>query len=288
MIDHIDNVNTSAAEELATDKQFGISSFGLKLAAILGMTCNHIANVFAADLPTEIMLALYSLGGLTFPIMSFFLVEGYRHTSNLRKYALRLGAFAVVAQIPYSLLWGAVPNVLWTLLVSLGLLWAYDNLKQRALFWLIAAGAFFATASFDWGGLGPVMTLMFYLLRERRAGIALTMLIALIANMYPVAESLIALQSAAYHSAEAFLSLLDLDRETTAPLIPYAGAENEILQAGLYVTLLGIIGYSVLGFGLAAVLLYLYNGRRGRPLKWFFYCYYPAHLALIWLTSLLL
>lgn len=274
--------------EPTTDKQFGISSFSLKLAAILGMTCNHLANVFAADLPTGVMLVLYSLGGLTFPIMSHLLVEGYRHTSNLRKYAMRLGAFAVVAQVPYSLLWGAVPNVLWTLLVSLGLLWAYDKLERRALFWLIAAGAYFATASFDWGGLGLVMTLMFYLLRTSRAGIALTMLVALISCMYPVAESLIALQSAGYHSLEAFTSLLDFDPETTAPLIPYADAGNEILQAGLYVTLLGITGYSVLGFGLASALLYLYDGRRGRPLKWFFYCYYPAHLALIWLASLLL
>lgn len=252
------------------------------------MTCNHLANVFAVELPAELTLMLYTLGGLTFPIMSFLLVEGYRHTSNLPKYAMRLGAFAVVAQVPYSLLWGAVPNVLWTLLVSLGLLWAYDSVKQRSLFWLGALLAYFATASFDWGGLGLVMTLMFYLLREKRAGITLVMSVALASSMYPVAESLVALQTAGYHSLESFAALLDFNPETSAPFIPYASAENEILQAGLYVTLLGITGYSVLGFGLAAALLYLYDGRRGRPMKWFFYCYYPAHLAIIWLASLLL
>lgn len=252
------------------------------------MTCNHLANVFAGALPAGVVLMLYSLGGLTFPIMSFLLVEGYRHTSNLRKYATRLGAFAVVAQVPYSLLWGAVPNVLWTLLVSLGLLWAYDHVKQRAFFWLGTALAYFATASFDWGGLGLVMTLLFYLLREKRGGIALTMLVPLVSSMYPVAESLVLLQTAGYHNLEAFAALLDFNPGTAAPLIPYAGAENEILQAGLYVTLLGITGYSLVGFGLASALLYLYDGRRGRSLKWFFYCYYPAHLALIWLANLLL
>ena len=50
-----------------------VSAFALKVAAIVGMTCNHIANVFGTELPGGVMVALYSLGGLTFPIMAYLL-----------------------------------------------------------------------------------------------------------------------------------------------------------------------------------------------------------------------
>ena len=77
-----------------------VTAFVLKVAAIVGMTCNHVANVFGSELPGGAMVALYSLGGLTFPIMAYLLCEGYRHTSSVRRYTERLAVFAVVSQIP--------------------------------------------------------------------------------------------------------------------------------------------------------------------------------------------
>ena len=35
------------------------------------------------------------------------------------------------------------------------------------------------------------------------------------------------------------------------------------------------------GNGIAGLLLCAYIGQRGRPLKWFFYAYYPAHIAVL-------
>ena len=58
-----------------------INGFTLKVVAIIGMTCNHVANVFAAQLPQPLLLALFSLGGVTFPIMAFLLVEGFTPVS---------------------------------------------------------------------------------------------------------------------------------------------------------------------------------------------------------------
>lgn len=249
------------------------------------MTCNHVANVFAGALPDWLTVVLYTFGGVTFPVMCFLLVVGYQHTSDIRKYALRLAGFAVVAQVPYSLLWGAVPNVLWTLLVALGILWAYDNLKRQWQFWVLLVVAYFATAQFDWGGVGVVMAWLFYLLRDRREGVLLVMLIPMAATLMPVVSSFASLESAGHDSLQALVALFDFDAATVAPSIACAAGGNEILQAGLYVSLFGIVGYSVVGFGYAAALIYFYNGQRGRPLKWFFYCYYPAHLAVIWLAS---
>ena len=57
-----------------------VTAFVLKVAAIVGMTCNHVANVFGSELPGGAMVALYSLGGLTFPIMAYLLCDLQRAT----------------------------------------------------------------------------------------------------------------------------------------------------------------------------------------------------------------
>ena len=265
----------------------GISAFALKIVAIASMTCNHVANVFCPLIPSEAAILLYALGGLTFPIMCFLLVEGYRHTSDLRKYARRLALFALISQIPYSLLWGTTPNVMWTLLIGLGIIWAYDNLKQRWVFWLIALGAFFLTDGFDWGGIGLAMALLFHVTRGQRRGIVLTMLVLFISLTLTPALNLCDMQHTyGFSIAEELAAAFDLDPNTSPAFFSYSDAENLILQSGFFTTNFAIIGYALAGFGPATLLLYAYNGHRGRPLKFLFYAFYPAHLALIWLLSL--
>lgn len=41
----------------------------------------------------------------------------------------------------------------------------------------------------------------------------------------------------------------------------------------------GVYAFGVMGF----IPIYLYNGKRGKGLKWLFYCFYPLHLLLIYL-----
>ena len=148
----------------------GFDGFGLKAAAIVAMTCNHVANVFAGQLPPALLFPLFAVGGLTFPIMAFLLVEGYRHTSNVGMYALRLAIFACVAQVPYSLLWGAVPNVLFTLLMGLGALWLHDKMGRNPLFLLVLMGAALLTLPFDWGCIGVLLVSLFQVVRSDGEG----------------------------------------------------------------------------------------------------------------------
>lgn len=268
-------------------KNSGISAFALKIAAIVGMACNHVANVFCTLMPDGLSLMMYSLGGLTFPIMCFLLTEGYRHTSDLRKYASRLAVFALVSQVPYSLLWGATPNVMWTLLICLGVLWAFDNIEKRWHFWLGTAAAYLLTSPFDWGGIGIAMALLFHVLRDRRNGIAIVMLVPFFATAINPAMNLLDMQQAYGLSVWSELAaIFGLTPEGSATMLTYPDGENLILQAGFFVANFSFIGYATIGFGLAALLLRAYNGRRGRPLKFLFYAFYPAHLMLIWLISL--
>lgn len=105
----------------------GISGSTLKIIAMVCMLIDHIGVVFleermweaAADItsgsPNEIlglgstgyMIIAYQLmrtiGRLAFPVFCFLLVEGFQKTSDRRKYAMRLGLFALLSEIPFDL-----------------------------------------------------------------------------------------------------------------------------------------------------------------------------------------
>lgn len=221
-----------------------VTAFALKVAAIVGMTCNHIANVFGTELSGGVMVALYSLGGLTFPIMAYLLCEGYRHTSSVRRYAERLAVFAAISQVPYSLLFGTTGNVLITLLIGLGMLWLLDHKRQNLpLCALGLLGGLAASFLCDWGVIGPLMIMLFWHYHDRPRGVAVAMVVPLLGLGLPALSTAL---------------------DDPAPLS------------------LGVLGYYTVGFGLATALMLSYNGQRGRPLKWFFYVYYPAHLLVLW------
>ena len=70
-----------------------LDAYKLKWIAIIGMILNHVAIALREVVPFGLQFPLYAVGGLTFPIMAFFVVEGYRHTSNLKRYMLRIFIF---------------------------------------------------------------------------------------------------------------------------------------------------------------------------------------------------
>lgn len=263
--------------------QTGITGFTLKLAAIIGMTANHLAHVFLGTLPVFVAEALYWLGGITFPVMAFLIVEGYRHTSSVPRYLGRLVAFALISQVPYTLLFGWTGNIFFTLAIGLALIWFFDT---HASTWARAGVMLLGLAASlvcDWAVLGPLMILLFFILRTHPQGVLLTMALPFASTVIPAAGELVG----AALGAEGVLpeSMVGL-------LVSFQGFADATKMMGLPLDLANTLmmevcqlGYAFVGFTLATILLLSYNGQRGLPLKWLFYAYYPAHLAVIWIIQ---
>ena len=76
-----------------------INAFTLKIIALITMLIDHIGVAFFP----HIML-FRIIGRLSFPIYAFLMVEGFKHTKNLKKYIVRLLIIAIVSEAFFDLL----------------------------------------------------------------------------------------------------------------------------------------------------------------------------------------
>lgn len=255
-----------------------VTGFSLKILAILGMTANHVAHAFVVVLPHWATFVLYSFGGLTFPIMAFLIVEGYLHTSNVKRYAIRLGIFALISQIPYYLLFKSNLNVFFTLLFGLLALIAVDKLDTKLEKVLVVGCLMLVDIFCDWGPEGVLITLLFYLWRNKGAkGIWLTMIIPYVIVLVPLAFLLpTEISQGLARGANAVAAGI----EDAYVMMGVVGQPLLITQYTFFS--ICSIGYALIGFTLSGIVLCRYDGQRGRPMKWFFYVYYPLHMLVIW------
>ena len=78
----------------------------LKLAAFLAMVIDHVAacrldRVFFPAF-SKVYVISRAIGRMAFPIYAFCLVEGFRHSHDLRRYGGRLLLLGVISQLPYA------------------------------------------------------------------------------------------------------------------------------------------------------------------------------------------
>ena len=98
----------------------GLTSNMLRVIAVLLMLSDHIWATYMS-----LGNWMTYIGRMAFPIFAFQIAEGFVHTSNFKKYALRLLGFAVITEIPFNLFYSSRvfnpyhQNVLFTLLLGL-------------------------------------------------------------------------------------------------------------------------------------------------------------------------
>ncbi|MCR5301958.1 MAG: conjugal transfer protein TraX [Lachnospiraceae bacterium] len=139
--------------ELKNNLPRSLSCNILKLIACVCMLTDHIGfgiiryfnKVNAMDVPPDTYKAFSDaydicngIGRLAFPIFAFFVVEGFLHTRDVKKYALRLFIFGLVSEIPFDLgLFKEVyhpdhQNVIFTFFIAVIMLSILKYLTQNA------------------------------------------------------------------------------------------------------------------------------------------------------------
>ena len=133
-------------EEIAPEqKKNGIPGSVLKWIAVASMFVDHCTAVLVEAgwiagwraVSYNQYLVLRGIGRLAFPIYCFLLAEGMIHTRNVKKYLLRLGAFALISELPFDLAFRrsvftlSYQNVFFTLLFGLLALSQWQWLTQR-------------------------------------------------------------------------------------------------------------------------------------------------------------
>ena len=118
-----------------------MSAFTLKLIALVTMIIDHVGAIFFPQ-----FIWLRYIGRLSMPIYAFLLVQGYMHTRNFNRYALRMGIFALLSEVPYDLLFQGTwlefqrQNILFTFLTALFVMKLLDaSAKSRNIFMFIGA-----------------------------------------------------------------------------------------------------------------------------------------------------
>lgn len=135
----------------------------LKLIAILSMLIDHIGYIF---FPGNIEFRI--VGRLAFPIFAWHISQGYVHTSNQKKYMLRMLIFAGISQLPFMLAFASgigYLNVMFTFFLSLLVLYGIEHKKH-----VLSLVSIFASSQIgmDYGIYGVMMVLLFYIFKEKK------------------------------------------------------------------------------------------------------------------------
>jgi len=156
----------------------------LKLIALITMIIDHTGAVFYPEYPV-----LRLIGRIAFPIYCFLLVEGYFHTRDVKKYALRLLAFAFISEIPFDLaFFGRIEythqNIFFTLFLGLLAVHFTETSPQNnpipgmaAILAAIVLSEFLRT---DYGILGILYIMVFYGMRQVKSMMKILFMILLL------------------------------------------------------------------------------------------------------------
>ncbi len=187
------------------------------------------------------------IGRISFPIFAFLLVEGFKHTSNKLKYFLRLFLFAIITQPIYD--------------------YAFNNRELNILFTFSLSFLLLSSIEFikkiinkyNKGIENYLYKTVFYSLTY-----ILFVLFSIILNVDYQALG-ISLVFIFYLVPNLYLSFL------------------LYLLAVIFLATNAIQFYSLLSF----LFIYMYNGEKGKNIKYFFYLYYPLHLLILKMLQIL-
>lgn len=225
-----------------------MSIFTLKIISCIAMIFDHIKYA----IPQTDGIITQVIGRMAFPLFAFMAVEGYLHTSNLKKYILKLIIFGIISELPFLLFRtlvgpGVLINIMGTLVLGVISIFIYDKLNNKFIGFLAAVSIAiigqFAKVDYGWFGVGLVF--LIYLTRNHKLIFSITYI--LLVSIY-------------YFS-------------------------NYIPVVGVNFNLLTNCFIKILSTSLALIFMLLYNGKLGHKIKYFYYIFYPVHMLILYFIS---
>lgn len=151
-----------------------LSGSSLKVIAVVSMVIDHCAY-FLMEPETVQYEVMRCVGRIAFPVFAFLIVEGFLHTRNRMRYLFTLLCFAVVSEVPWSLLNGndGTHNVLFTLALGVTTLMFLDKLIKSnrtlsiSVVLVMAYLAYYLGVDYDWRGM--LMMAIFFILKSKGA-----------------------------------------------------------------------------------------------------------------------
>lgn len=242
------------AEIKETLNRQGLSANIIKLIAIMAMILDHAAWLF---LPLQSVAGecCHIIGRIVFPVFAYFLVEGFHHTRNVKKYIIRLLVFALISHFAYAFCFGHpyLPDF------SKGLV---------------------DTTSVLWGLSLGLIALAVYRSEKLARLIKVLLLVLLTVLSIPSDWSWVTV---------ALPLTLEMNRGDFKKQMLWMTVICWCYAIG-YCIVTGWTGAYQFAIVLAIPLLARYDGTRGRwkGMKWFFYIIYPLHLIILGVLKLLL
>ena len=245
-----------------------LSRSALKWIALITMLIDHIGAIIGSSVFDSWGLSwlydtLRTIGRISFPIFAFFIAEGWFYTHSKKKYFLTLLIFSIISQPIYYFAFDNNYfefNILFTFLISILIFYLIDQIKQDkslafvyvTLIIAIAVVVFVLTAvgaPISYGLYGVFLPVIFYIFNHSTWRYAKPTMWAL-AGIFMILDWL---SSFAFVETITFRAFIDLFPLLSIPL------------------------------------LMLYNGQKGKySPKWLFYIFYPAHILIIYLFTLLI
>lgn len=274
-----------------------LNGFILKILAIVFMTIDHIGLFMETyENLQEIAMIFRILGRLSFPLIIFLLVEGIRHTKDVRKYFFRLSLVALVfltGQVLYYYLISAQINYFYSPAVDLLLTASTVYLIKRKDKW-----SFFALVPIAWCVLSLIAKN--YEMHHLDNANWMPFFLRPDYNLFGPLLGIGFYYS--YELAPLFLKSNDGTKDFVGT--SYEQTTSNIISAILLVILTLTIWffdrylvrtYFTMPYQIyalfAAVPILLYSGTRGYNAKWFkygCYIYFPMHFIIIYLIFALI
>lgn len=264
----------------------GLDNFQIKMLALILMVVDHIHYILGSQLGVPLWFT--QLGRLSAPLFIYMTAQGMRHTRNPKKYVSRLyiafvlmgiGNQLVNTYLPHPMGYPIINNIFGTLFLITFYIYMGKEIKANWLskktpqvFMNIIGmaipilGSFLTLSAMNGGQIKLMQGLMLLLPTPLFVEGGFLMVIMGI-GFYLVGTSKIKLS--------VFYSLFSL-------FLLYASSGGNFTYENLF-----LINFQwLMVFSLPIMLLY--NQQKGKSMKAFFYIFYPAHIYILLLISILI